>query len=460
MNPFPPPLSQPTTPGGCPPRRPAPAVRRFASPAVERVITEVSSAIADPRLATLFSNCLPNTLDTTIDHHLDADGHPDTHVITGDIDAMWLRDSAAQVWPFLPLASSDAALRPMLAGVVRRQARCVLLDPYANAFYRDPVLGYWRHDRTEMRPGVHERKWELDSLAYFFRLSHGYWAATRDPSPFDDTWRRAVAHAFATLRVERDAADPERSPYRFERPGGSALPNGGRGLPARACGLIRCAFRPSDDIVKFPFLVPANAMLAVALRDLASLLVTLGHPALATEASTLSTGLFEALETHALVHHPRHGEIWAYETDALGGVHLMDDANVPSLLSLPYLGFCARDDARYLRTRAFCLSSDNPHYVVGAAASGIGSPHTGPGTIWPMALTMRALTARDDEEIIACLRTLLATHAGEGLLHESFHADDPARFTRPWFAWANTLFGELVLTLHRERPHLLGHRFP
>jgi meiotically up-regulated gene 157 (Mug157) protein len=423
------------------------------------LIGEVAADIADPRLATLFANCLPNTLDTTIDHRLDADGLPDTYVITGDIDAMWLRDSAAQVWPFLPLASSDEALRLMLAGVVRRQARCVLLDPYANAFYRDPVLGHWRHDRTEMRPGVHERKWELDSLAYFFRLSHGYWAATRDLSPLDDTWLRAVAHALATLRVERDAADPENSPYRFERPGGSALPDGGRGHPARACGLVRCAFRPSDDMVKHPFLVPANAMLAVALRDLAALLLALGQHDHASAASAFSAEVRAALEAHALVQHPRHGEIWAYETDALGGVHLMDDANVPSLLSLPYLGFCAPDDPRYLRTRAFCLGSDNPHHVVGAAAAGIGSPHTGPGTIWPMAVAMRALTALHDDEIEACLRTLVGTHAGQGLMHESFHADDPARFTRPWFAWANTLFGELVLTLHRRRPRLLTLRY-
>jgi len=443
---VPPPLS----------RRPAPMERRFRSAAVDALIETVAAQIADPELAALFENCAPNTLDTTVDFRFDDDGAPDTHVITGDIDAMWLRDSAAQVWPFLSLARADAELRAMLAGVVRRQARNVVLDPYANAFYREPVLGHWRDDRTEMRPGVHERKWELDSLAYFFRLSHGYWRATDDLSPFDETWRRAVAAAFATLRVEQRAGEgPLRSPYTFERPGGSCLPHGGYGLPSRNCGLVRCGFRPSDDMVKLPFLVPANAMTMAALRDLAALLDALRHVDLAREARAIASEIADALELHAVVEHPRHGEIWAYEVDGRGARHLMDDANVPSLLSLPYLGVCAKDDPRYLRTRAFCLGAGNPHFVSGSAAAGIGSPHTGPGTIWPMALSMQALTARDDAEIVACLRALVATHAGTGFMHESFHADDPARFTRPWFAWANTLFGELILTLHRERPHLL-----
>lgn len=440
--------------------RPPPDQRRFVSPAVDEHLAAVAARIADPRLAALFSDCAPNTLDTTVDFRRDADGAPDTYVITGDIDAMWLRDSAAQVWPFLPLAHADAALRDMLAGVVRRQARCVVLDPYANAFYRDPVLGYWQTDRTEMRPGVHERKWELDSLAYFFRLSHGYWAATADLSPFDETWRSAVAVALSTLRVEqRTGEGPLRSPYVFERPGGSRLPRDGRGAASRNCGLVRCGFRPSDDMVAHPFLVPANAMAAVALRDLALLLDALAQPALATECRALAAEIALALEEHAVVAHPRHGDIWAYEVDGYGARNLMDDANAPSLLSLPYLGFCAKDDPRYLRTRAFVLSADNPWFVSGTAAAGVGSPHTGPGTIWPMALVMQALTARDDAEIVACLRALVATDAGTGFMHESFRADDPRVFTRPWFAWANTLFGELVLTLAAERPHLLGESY-
>jgi len=438
-------------------QRPVAAKRCFKNTAVESLITEVSSAIGDPELAWLFENCLPNTLDTTIDHRIGADGRPDTYVITGDIDAMWLRDSAAQVWPYLPLARTNAAVRTLIAGVIHRQADGILLDPYANAFYRDPILGYWKTDITQMLPGVHERKWELDSLAYFLRLSHAYWAATRDLSPFDETWRSAVAATFAVFQIEQTVGDdPTRSPYSFQRVSGKHLGSHSSRALSLNCGLIRCSFRPSDDMVQLPFLVPANAMLAVALRDLVSLLKALSLETLALAARRTATDIEKALETHALVHHPVHGEIWAYEVDGLGNVNLMDDANVPSLLSLPYLGFCAKDDPRYLRTRAFLLSKDNPHYVSGSAASGVGSPHTGPGTIWPMALTMQALTATDDTEILQCLRYLKSTHAGTGFMHESFNADNPARFTRPWFAWANTLFGELLVTLHRQRSHLLA----
>lgn len=433
-------------------RRPAPELRKFSTASVEALTDRVASEIFDPELAWLFRNCLPNTLDTTIDYQ-ESDG-PDSFVITGDIPAMWLRDSAAQVWPFLPLARSDEKLRAMLAGVIRRQAGGILLDPYANAYYRDPVLGHWKDDRTEMRPGVHERKWELDSLAYFVRLSHGYWAATGDVSPFGETWRAAMAAMFGLLEIEQGAG--QRSRYSFERPGGTVLPQGGRGRPSAECGLIRCAFRPSDDMVTFPFLVPANAMMAVALRDIGVLLDTLGCAELLSQASRFSAEIFAALEELAVVEHPVHGEIWAYEVDGLGGVHLMDDANVPSLLSLPYLGFCENADPRYLRTRGFCLSGDNPHFVTGTAGTGIGSPHTGPGTIWPMSLTMQALTATDDGEILACLRQLVASHAGTGFMHESFHADDAGSFSRPWFSWANTLFGELMVTVAEERRHLLG----
>ena len=439
--------------------RPASDQRRFTSTALENEIDAVSAKIADPELAWLFANCLPNTLDTTIDFRRDAAGRPDTYVITGDIEAMWLRDSAAQVWPCLALAKSDAGLRDLIAGVIARQAKCVLLDPYANAFYRDPVLGRWKHDLTEMKPGVHERKWELDSLAYFLRLSHGYWTATDDLTPFDDTWLRALSAVFTTLRVEQNSGeDLTRSPYAFQRPDAAPMPNNGRGLPSRNCGLVRCGFRPSDDRTRFPFLVPANAMMCVALRNLTPLLQVLKREVLALTAQQIAGEIARALETHAVVNHPDHGEIWAYEVDGLGGVHLMDDANVPSLLSLPYLGFCSPTDPRYLRTRAFCLGADNPHFVSGQAGSGIGSPHTGPGTIWPMALVMQALTAVDDAEIIDCLRQLKTTHAATGFMHESFNADDAGVFTRPWFAWANTLFGELVMTLARSRPHLLEAR--
>lgn len=432
--------------------RPSPELQKFSSASVETLIAKVSAGIADPELAWLFENCLPNTLDTTISH--DASGAPDTFVITGDIPAMWLRDSVAQVWPFLPLAREDEALRLMLEGVLRRQAQSVLLDPYANAFYREPVLGYWKDDITEMRPGVHERKWELDSLAYFVRLSHGYWEATGDPSPFDNTWVAAISAIFTLLAAEQ--GNGSRSTYSFERPGGARMPNGGRGAESASCALIRCGFRPSDDMVAFPFLVPANAMMAGALRSIVPLLEALQCADMAGQAARLSTEIFAALRAHGIVRHSVHGEIWAYEVNGLGGVNFMDDANVPSLLALPYLGLCERNDPLYQRTRRFCLSAENPHFVSQGNFSGIGSPHTNPGTIWPMAIAMQALTAESDAEIAACLLQLKECHAGTGFMHESFNPLDPKDFTRPWFAWANTLFGELIVTLHAQRPHLLA----
>ncbi len=439
--------------------RPPPSQRRFTSITVERTLAEIASTIADFELAWLFRNCLPNTLDTTVALSRDTDGHPDTYIITGDIDAMWLRDSTAQVWPYLALADRDVALRELLAGTIRRQTRCILLDPYANAFYATARLGEWKDDRTAMVPGIHERKWELDSLAYTLRLAHGYWRATGDTTPFDEEWLRSVSLVLATIRTEQAGAyDTPGSPYRFRRlcDFGDSLANAGRGDPSRRCGLVRSAFRPSDDLCKFPHLVPSNAMMSVALRDLARLLDAVAQPAFAIEARALTGEINAALEIHAVVSHPQHGEIWAYEVDGFGSLHLMDDANVPSLLALPYFGFCAKDDPRYLRTRAFCLSANNPYFAAGRAGAGIGSPHTGLGTIWPIALAMQALTATDDAEILQCLRTLKATHAGTGFMHESFDRNDATRFTRPWFAWANTLFGELILTIHRERPHLLA----
>jgi meiotically up-regulated gene 157 (Mug157) protein len=440
-------------------QRPAPALRKFTSAAVERTILATMAQIKDEQLGWLFANCFPNTLDTTIRFARDVDGRPDTFVITGDIDAMWLRDSTAQVWPYLSLARNDEPLRELLAGVLRRQTACIRLDPYANAFYRDPVMGEWRDDHTGMIPGVHERKWEVDSLLYFLRLSHGYWQATSDLSPFDADWRAAIDSVLVTLRAEQSGIQIGRgSSYRFCRTcnWGDSLANRGRGDPAKSCGLVRGAFRPSDDQTKLPYHLPSNAMAVVVLRDLAKLLTACGNSLRATNVVSLATEIAAALEEQGPVIHPQFGEIWAYEIDGYGGRYLMDDANVPSLLALPYLGFCATDDSRYLRTRAFCLSADNPYYSSGRAAAGIGSPHTWVGSIWPISLMMQALTATADAEILTCLGALKTTHAHTGFMHESFSCHDATQFTRPWFAWANTLFGELILTLSRERPHLLA----
>lgn len=436
--------------------RPSPADRRFTSPAVERTIERVKAELADPELAVLFENCFPNTLDTTVDFG-DVDGHPDTFVVTGDIEAMWLRDSTAQVWPYLPLMGEDAGLRRLIEGVIRRQARCILIDPHANAFNKGPTGSPWKDDLTEMKPELHERKWEVDSLCYPVRLAHGYWRLAGDLAPFDDAWREAMRLVLRTLREQQRKDGP--GPYSFQRVTGwqtDTVAGSGYGNPIRPVGLIVSIFRPSDDATTFPFLVPSNHFAVVSLRQLADMAEPMGlGSASAAECRALAAEVEAALTAHAVVEHPALGRVWAYEVDGFGNRHHMDDANVPSLLSLPYLGACAKDDPLYVRTRRFVLSEHNPYFFRGTAGAGVGGPHAGMDRIWHLGLLMQALTSTSDAEITGVLDTLKRTHAGTGFMHESFHKDDPSVFTRAWFAWANTLFGELVLTVLEERPHLL-----
>jgi meiotically up-regulated gene 157 (Mug157) protein len=437
--------------------RPQASKRCFTSPAVEAVIARISAEI-DPPLGALFTTCFPNTLDTTI-HAGELGGEPDTFVITGDIPAMWLRDSTAQVWPYLPLCKEDDALKRMVAGVIRRQAWCVGIDPFANAFNHGPDGEGHTTDKTQMAPEVFERKWEIDSLANVLRLAHGYWIATGDVSPFDARFFAGAAAIVATFTDQQRIKDA--GSYRFARTTANPIdtvPFGGLGNPTQSCGLIHSAFRPSDDGCLLPFLVPANAFAVVALRGLADLIDGVAqatHAKLGSQAARLADSVEEALIRNGTVEHPRAGRIWAYEVDGFGNSYCMDDANVPSLLSLPYLGFCKREDPLYQATRGFVLSRNNPWYFRGKKISGVGSPHTGRNRVWPIALCIQALTSDDEEEIRSCLRQLATTHAKTGFMHEAIDMDRPERYSRPWFAWANTLFGELVLTLYGRDPDLL-----
>ena len=438
-------------------RRPPVGERRFASQAVEAKILEVKRAVADAELAWLFENCFPNTLDTTVEFGT-RDGRPDTLVITGDIGAMWLRDSTAQVTPYLPLARADKHLQELIAGVINRQTRCILIDPYANAFSFGAKACPWgEHDQTQMKPELCERKWEIDSLCYPARLSYNFWKTTGDTSCFHADWRQACRLILKTFREQQRKGGP--GPYSFKRQADNpydTLPLDGRGNPTRAVGLIHSGFRPSDDACVYPFLVPSNFFAVVALGQLAEIHTSVfGDKAFADECRALAREVSDALARYAVARHPVRGAVWAYEVDGFGNQLLMDDANVPSLLSLPYLGCCAHDDPTYGRTRAFVLSSDNPYFFRGRAGEGVGGPHVGLGMIWPLGIIMRGLTSVDGREIATCLRLLKTTHAGTGFMHESFFKDDPKRFTRSWFAWANTLFGEFVLQVYAARPHLL-----
>lgn len=432
--------------------------RKFKSVAVERTISRVQSAIGNRELAWMFGNCFPNTLDTTVDFTF-VDGLPDTYVITGDIDAMWLRDSSAQVWPYLPLLPEDPALQQLIAGVIRRQTRCILLDPYANAFYKDAArLSEWKSDLTDMKPGVHERKWEVDSLCYPIRLAHGYWKITGDTRPFDESWHQAVALTVQTFHEQQRKHGP--GPYHFMRRTENqkdTVGGHGYGNPCLPVGLICSLFRPSDDATIFPFLVPANFFAVVSLRQAAEMVETIARdPSLAAQCRQLAAEVESALQHYGIVEHPAGGRLFAYEVDGFGNYYCTDDGNVPSLLSLPYLGAVKANDSIYHRTRRFLLSEKNPYFCRGAAAEGVGGPHVGLNMIWPLGLIMQGLTAGDDAELRRCLEILRHTHAGTGFMHEAFNKDNPRQFTRPWFAWANTIFGELVLKTFSEKPRLLA----
>lgn len=430
-------------------RRPAEGDRLFTSEKIEQVIDDVTSQLTNPKLAWMFRNCFPNTLDTTVHFREDKDGNPDTFVYTGDIHAMWLRDSGAQVWPYVQFAAQDEHLRRMIAGVINRQFLSITIDPYANAFNDGPTGGHWMTDGTDMNPNDHERKWEIDSQCYPIRLAHEYWKVTGDTSVFGDKWIDGMKAILATLR-EQQRKEGHGS-YRFTRVTDRQLDTkccNGMGNPVKPCGLIASSFRPSDDATTFEFLVPSNFFAVTSLRKAAEILETVNHDILmAGECRALADEVETALKENAVVYHPKFGNIYAFEVDGFGNSYLMDDANVPSLLALAYLGDVAPDNPVYRNTRRFVLSDSNPYFFKGTAGEGIGGPHIGYDMIWPMSIMMRAFTSTDDNEIRDCIVMLMNTDAGTGFMHESFHKDNPENFTRAWFAWQNTLFGELILKL-------------
>ena len=437
-------------------KRPAKSERLFTSEAVEAEIARVKSLLLNARLAWMFENCFPNTLDTTVRWtREDEDGKDDTMVYTGDIHAMWLRDSGAQVWPYVQLANRDEALRKMIAGVIRRQFKCIELDPYANAFLdpEDPNPDHqWMSDGTKMRPELHERKWEIDALCYPIRLAYEYWKVTGDTSVFDEHWMAAIGNILRTFREQQRKEGV--GPYTFVRETNRQLDtvcNDGKGNPVNPVGLIASVFRPSDDATTFLFLVPSNFFAVTSLRKASEILATVnGKAELAAECTALADEVSTALKKYATYNHPEFGTIYCFEVDGFGNHFLMDDANVPSLLAMPYLGDVDLDDPIYQNTRRFVWSESNPYFFRGSAGEGIGGPHVGYDMIWPMSIMMKAFTSQDDAEIKRCIEMLMTTDAGTGFMHESFHKDDPSNFTRSWFAWQNTLFGELILKLVNE----------
>ncbi|MFW5572228.1 MAG: glycoside hydrolase family 125 protein [Prevotella sp.] len=435
-------------------KRPTPEERLFRSNVIEEKIRQVKKLLKhSPYLAWMFENCFPNTLDTTVHYTEDSDGTPDTFVYTGDIHAMWGRDSGAQVWPYLQFANKDKNLKKMIKGVILRQFHNISFDPYANAFNRYPdPNGGWMKDDCGMKPELHERKYEIDSLCYPLRLAYQYWKVTGDASIFDDLWIDVCQKVLKTFKEQQRKNG--RGPYKFLRVTDRQLDtvnNGGWGAPVKPVGLIASVFRPSDDATTLLFLVPSNFMAVTTLKKMADVLTTVNHqPALAKECNDLANEVYNALMKYAIYNHPKYGKIYAYEVDGFGNQLLMDDANVPSLLAMPYLGDVSLDDPIYQNTRRFVWSDDNPYFFKGKAGEGIGGPHIGYDMAWPMSIMMKAFTSTDDKEIKDCIQMLMDTDADTGMIHESFNVNNASDYTRPWFAWQNTLFGELILKLVDE----------
>jgi uncharacterized protein len=410
---------------------------------IDDLSSDVARALPGrPGLARMFRTCFRNALETTMRLLPDRTAF----VLTGDIPAMWLRDSTAQVRPYLAVASADPSIADLLEAVVRRQLAFARLDPYANAFKARPGPPGDRRDRPVPHPRVWERKYEADSLSWPLLLAHDLWRATGRTAHLDEAFAGAATTILATWRTEQDHED--RSAYRFRRPGAppiDTLGRDGRGPFVVPTGMTWSGFRPSDDACTYGFHVPANMLATVALAALAAMAGATGWASLAAEATDLRAAILAGIVDHGGVEHPDHGLVWAYEVDGRGGALVADDANLPSLLALPYLGWCAADDPIYLATRALVLSEANPWFARGTVAAGIGSAHTPPGWVWHLGLIVEALTAPDAGDRERLLGVLERTHAGTGLMHESFDPSDPRRFTRPWFGWANALFAELVL---------------
>ncbi|KAH8750739.1 hypothetical protein F5883DRAFT_434639 [Diaporthe sp. PMI_573] len=472
-------------------QRPHPKCRTFHSDAVEQVIKDVTSRMKDPDLARLFENTFPSTTDTTVKFHTDGtkkfkkkeygrsaldDGAwmgPQSFIITGDIIAEWLRDSCNQLSPYMPLAKKDKGIFTLILGAINTQSEYVIESPYCNAFQPPPISGlkntYNGQDdfvHPVYEPSfVFECKYELDSLGHFLTLANDFYETTGSLEFVNLRFLMALETVLEVLGQQSqptfDSATGQyqRNTYTFKRQtfvGTETLNLDGVGNPLNnGTGLIRSAFRPSDDATILGFFIPANAMMAVELKRTAKALKAAGEAHTAEKFEKWSQQITDGIWDHGVVQHAKFGRVFAYEVDGYGSHILMDDANYPSLLALPLMGFIPPDDEVYQNTRKMLLSrASNPYYLEGQEFRGIGGPHIGLRNAWPMSLLIQAQTTDDDAEIMGCLDYVLKT-AKLGLIHESIDVNSGYAYTRSWFAWANGVFAETILDLANRKPHLI-----
>lgn len=397
----------------------------------------------DGRIAEVFASCISDTLQKTI--QIQDDGS--VFVITGDIPAMWLRDSSCQLQLFLHFAKEDPDIKEILTKLVERQMKCILIDSYANAFNAAADGSGWMQDKTDMKPELWERKYEIDSLCHPIRLSWLLWKKTGSTAHFTPEWKAAVKRIIETFRTEQDHEG--QSAYRFERVDcvyTDTLSRDGKGALVKSnIGLIWSGFRPSDDACVYGYLIPSNMFASVILGHIGEIAKSVYKDyELAEEADAFSKEVREAVERYGVLPNTEKA-FYAYEVDGFGQYLVMDDANLPSLLSMPYFGWCDKEEERYLNTRAVILSEQNTFFYKGKALQGIGSPHTPHNYVWDIAIAMQGLTSTDSKEKYACIRMMTDNDAGTLLMHEGVNVDNPSDYTRPWFSWANSMFCELVM---------------
>lgn len=412
---------------------------------IKKSVYEIGNRLSDQlegeKLRKMFYDCFINTIDTTVDVMDD-----DAFVITGDIPAMWLRDSASQIEHYLPFVNEYPVLNDLFLGLINRYVKCIKIDPYANAFNKEANGQKWDNDITEDSPWVWERKYEIDSLCYPVRLMYNYWKESGNDSFFDKDVKEVLETVIALWTVEQ--MHFEKSKYRFTRlncPYQDTLHNNGMGNPVSYTGMTWSGFRPSDDACTYGYLIPSNMFAVVVLGYMEEIFSEVyKDETLELKANNLKIEIEEGINKFGIIHHEEYGDIYAYEVDGNGNINLMDDANVPSLLAIPYLGYRNANDEIYQNTRKFVLSTNNPYYYEGSEAKGIGSPHTPEEYIWHIALSIQGLTSLDKEEKLDIVNTLVNTDGGRGLMHEGFNCNNSNEFTRDWFAWSNSMFAKFI----------------